>query len=66
MVKSKNSRAACILGISFITALASAFSIEVTTSKMYDNDVAVFGKIDRIYEYLGINKNSKKKIALNS
>lgn len=55
-VLSWKSLAIAVTGLYLINTVTTAIITENTVSKLYDNDIAVFGRLQRIDEYLGIKK----------
>ena len=45
-----------VIGLCLMNTVTTTVIMENTVSKLYDNDIAVFGRLKRIDEYLGIKK----------
>ncbi len=55
-VLSWKSLAIAVTGLCLINMVATAVITENAVSKLYDNDIAVFGRLKKIDEYLGVKK----------
>jgi hypothetical protein len=55
-VLSWKSLAIAVIGLCLMNTVTTAIITENTVSKLYENDIAVFGRLKRIDEYLGVKK----------
>jgi hypothetical protein len=55
-VLSWKSLAIAVTGLCLTNTVTTAIITENTVSKLYENDIAVFGRLKRIDEYLGVKK----------
>lgn len=55
-ILSWKSLAIAVMGLCLVNTVTTAIVTENTVSKLYDNDIAVFGRLKKIDEHLGVKK----------